>query len=125
MKLHYLSIGFVAIIAIATSLPACGSSPNQSQNLKIINHSMTVQKFSSDAIQGLAVVSGQAQNTGSIVIASATITVEFYDKDGKPLNTSSTVFENLQPNTPWNFGVQFMGPDAWKASTYKISAGSK
>jgi hypothetical protein len=125
MKHYCLSTVLMIMMVMAIALPAWDCSANQSQNLNIISHSMTVQKFSSDAVQGLAVVSGQAQNTGTTIISSATITVEFYDKDAKPLNTSSTVFENLQPNSIWNFSIQYIGPDSWKASTYKLSTGTK
>ena len=105
-------------------LPACSNSSDQS-NLKIIDHKMTVQKFQGEAVQGLAVVSGQAQNMGTKPISAASITVEFYDKDMKLLNTASTVFENLQPNATWSFSAQFMGPDAWKVSQYKVINSTK
>jgi hypothetical protein len=86
---------------------------------------MTVQTFQGEKVQGLAVVSGEAQNSRTEVIPGAMVTVDFYDKDMKLLNTSSTVFENLQPGASWYFSVQFEGPDAWKVSHYKINGNVK
>ena len=124
-KFNSWTLTTILMISIAVALPVCGCSPDSSSGLKIIDHSMTVQKFSSDTVQGLAVVSGQAQNISSTNIILATVTVEFYDKDMKLLNTSSATFENLQVGAAWHFGVQFMGPDAWKVANYKISTSAK
>ena len=116
----------ISIISVAVfiTVPIVGCSSEQS-NLKIIDHKITVQNFGGDTVQGLAVVSGQAQNTGTTTIPMASITVEFYDKDSKFLNSASTIFENLKPNATWYFSAQFAGPDAWKTSTYKVINSTK
>jgi hypothetical protein len=115
---------FIILIVLILSclLPAAGCSQNQ---LKIIDHKITVHKFAGDTVHGLAVVSGQAQNSGIEDISLASITVEFYDKDSKFLSSAQTTFENLKPNATWFFSAQFDGPDAWKASTYKVINSTK
>jgi hypothetical protein len=119
----FLILSVLLILVFSITSASCNQSG--SNEIKIVQYTMTVQKFSSNPNQSLAVVSGQAQNISDKIIPASVVTVEFYDKDMKLLNTSSAVYENLQPGSTWSFGVQFMGPDAWKTSKYKISADIK
>ena len=71
---------------------------------------------------GLAAsVTGKARNISSSTINFASISVNFYDKDGKVLNTSSAEAQNLEAGEIWNFSVQCSGPDMWKIAKYDMT----
>jgi hypothetical protein len=110
---------FVALL-LAAVLPACSPSAPPSSGLEI-NHSMTVQNFSG-GLSSVAIVSGSAVNNGDKPIQSLTISVIFYDKDGKVMDQGSAVTGNMAPGAMWNFSVQSKGTDAWKIITYKLTS---
>jgi flagellar basal body-associated protein FliL len=119
------------IIAIALILPllvgsvGCANQGEFSGQLKILSQSMTVHEFSGAGPQSAAVVSGRAQNISQVAMNYATIAVNFYDKNKNLIATASAVKQNLQPGETWDFSVQTVGPDAWKAISYDIAASMK
>ena len=97
----------------------------EGKDLQILSHDLNVHEFSGGTVQSTAVVSGSVKNTGSSDIGFASIIVNFYDKDGKLIDTSSASRENLGAGKVWNFSVQSTGPDAWKIVDYDIGTSSK
>jgi hypothetical protein len=116
MKYKFIIATFILSLLIAAY--ACGS---QGGGLKILSQDMTVREFSGGSSQSMAVVHGRAQNVKSAIIDSATINVNFYDKDKKIIATGSAVKQNLQPGEAWDFSIQTVGPDAWKIVNYDIA----
>jgi hypothetical protein len=116
----------IALALILSLLIAYFSCANQGgSGLKILSQSMTVNEFSGGAPQSVAVVHGRAQNVKNVSINYTTISVNFYDKDKRLIATGSAVKQNLQPGEVWDFGVQTVGPDAWKIVSYDITASTK
>ena len=97
---------------------------SQDKALQILSHSMTVHKFSGDVLQSTATVKGKAENISSFTLSSASIAVKFYDTDGKLIDNSSAITQNLGAGGIWDFTVQSSGPDAWKIVNYDITASS-
>jgi hypothetical protein len=93
----------------------------QGDSLKILSQDITVREFSGSSPQSMAVVHGRAQNVKDVSIDSATINVNFYDKDKRTIATGSAIKQNLQPGEVWDFSIQTVGPDAWKIISYDIS----
>jgi hypothetical protein len=118
---------------IAISLPllllagllGCAGQGGLSDQLIILSQNMTVHEFSGGGPQSVAVVYGRAQNVSQDVLNSATISVNFYDKDKKLIATGSTAKQDLQPGEAWDFSVETMSSDAWKIISYDISGSAK
>jgi len=101
-------------------LAACSPAENVSSgSLQILSHKMS-SFAASTGRQSTAAVSGRAQNTGDVTITSATISVEFFDEQGKPLQAGSTTRQNLAPGEIWEFAVETSGADAWKIMKYTV-----
>lgn len=117
------------MIAIALILPllmgVIGCAGKGGNGLKILSQSLTVQELSGGTPQSVAVVYGRAQNVSHDAMNSATIAVNFYDKNKKLIATGSAIKQNLQPGEEWDFSIQTVGPDAWKITSYDISASAK
>ena len=126
-------IGIVLVALILVSgvcLAGCSGIQTQDsglggEELQILNHSLNVHEFSGGTVQSTAVVRGSVRNVGSSDIDFASIVVNFYDKDGKLIDTSSASRENLGAGKVWDFSVQSTGPDAWKIVDYDIKASAK
>jgi hypothetical protein len=113
------------VLLVLLGLSAYFGCDNQGgAGLKIINQNLTVHEFSGGP-QSIAVVYGRAQNIKTVNIDSATISVNFYDKDKRLIATASSEKENLKPGESWDFSVQTVGPDAWKIVSYDISISIK
>ena len=124
----------IVAVALMLVLPLCliGCAETQTndgnlpgEELQILSHSMTVHQFTGGMPQSTAVVRGRAQNVGSSTINFASIVVNYYDKNGNLLDTSSAIRQSLAPGEIWDFNVQFAGSDAWKSVTYGIAASTK
>jgi hypothetical protein len=107
----------ILILSVLIAGYGCGS---QGGGLKILSQDMTVREFSGSSPQSMAVIHGRAQNIKDVIINSATINVNFYDKDKEIIDTGSAVKQNLQPGETWDFSIQTVGPDAWKIVSYDI-----
>lgn len=118
MALRFMA-SIALILAVCVSI-SCARTPVQTQQIEIINHTMTVQKFGT-APSSVAIVSGMARNNSSQIIEKATITAIFYDDKNGIIATASATIDNLSPATIWNFNIQTTGPDAWKIVNYKLS----
>ena len=126
-------IGIVLVALVLVSgvcLAGCTGMQTQDsglegEELQILNHSLNVHEFSGGTVQSTAVVSGRVKNAGSSDIDFASIIVDFYDKDGKLIDTSSASRENLEAGRVWDFSVQSTGPDAWKIVDYDIRSSAK
>lgn len=124
----------IVAVALMLVLPLCliGCAETQTndgnlpgEELQILSHSMTVHQFTGGMPQSTAVVRGRAQNVGNSTINFASIVVNYYDKNGNLLDTSSAIRQSLAPGEIWDFNVQFAGSDAWKSVTYGIAASTK
>ena len=117
------TITFLLILAIASSLnySGCTKTDTPVPQLKILNHTMNVNKFTDDIPNSNVTVSGAAQNVGNITIKVATVAVNFFDSTGKLVHQSSAVKDNLAPGETWYFAVFSKGPDIWKISNYDLS----
>jgi len=113
------------ILPLLAGSVGCAKQGELSGQLKILSQSMTVHEFSGGGPQSTAVVRGRAQNVSSVTISSATIAVNFYDKNKNLVATASAVKQNLQPSEVWDFNVKTVGPDAWKIISYDIAASMK
>jgi len=126
-------IGSVLVASILVSgvcLTGCAGMQAQDSGLEggelqILSHSLNVHEFSGGTVQSTAVVSGSVKNVGSSDIDFASIIVDFYDKDGKLIDTSPASRENLEAGRVWDFSVQSTGPDAWKIVDYDIRSSAK
>ena len=115
------SKAIVSGLLVIFLLSICFGCGNQaSAGLKIVSQNLTVHEFSGGP-QSIAVVYGRAQNIKTVNINSATISVNFYDKDKHLVATTSSGKENLKPGEFWDFSIQTVGPDAWKIISYDIS----
>jgi len=119
MKRYIVSIALLFCLVIASVSCASGGG------LKILDQNLTVHEFSGGGPQSVAIVHGRAQNVTNTDINSATISVNFYDKDKKLIATGSAVKQNLRPNDTWEFSVQTIGPDAWKVISYDLAVHTK
>ena len=109
---------------IIVNLTGCAETriaDKANSGLHILSHEITIHKFGGEVVQATATVYGKAQNSTNHTFNLASIEVNFYDADGKLLDKSSTVKENLRPGEIWNFSVQSSGPDIWKAVDYDIA----
>jgi hypothetical protein len=89
--------------------------PNNSiNNLKILNLEMTKPLFSN------WIVKGQVENLGSLEIIHSIININFFDKYGNYLNSSSIKLNNLQPQGIREFEVKYQGDKA--PNSYKIES---
>ena len=70
-------------------------------NVKILNNQ--VVKRSSDSYA----ISGQAQNSGQYKLRYVSITVNFYDKQGRLLYSSFDAKSYVGPDEIWNFEVPY------------------
>lgn len=113
----------VIICLIATSLicPAACVGEKADNEIQIIEHTLSTHEFGGDVLQSIAAVDGKAKNTSNLTLSSASIIVNFYDKDNNLLQTASTMKQNLVPDEIWHFSIKFTGPDAWKTVHYDIS----
>ena len=83
-------------------------------DIKILNNHMFAESETS-------VVIGQAQNTGHYHIKYASITVNFYDKNGKLLYSSFDAKSYIAPGEIWNFKVPYR--KSGTPSSYKVEVG--
>ena len=121
-------IGIVAVVLILASsvcLVGCAETRTQSEEIKILSHSMTTHQFTGSMPESTAVVRGRAKNISNHIINPALIAVSFYDADGNLIDTSSAIRRNLGPCELWDFTVQSAGPDAWKSVSYDIAASTE
>jgi hypothetical protein len=121
MKWRIVAAALIPALLIVSL--SCGSESGN--GLKILSQNMTVREFSGSSPQSMAVVHGRAQNVKNVIINSATISVNFYDKDKMIIATGSAVKQNLQPGEAWDFSIQTVGPDAWKIISYDIAASTE
>jgi len=117
----------VAALVLGICLVGCAGTQTQGGNLpgeelQILSHSMTTHQFTGGMPESTAVVKGRARNVSNSTIASASITVNYYDKNGNLIDTSSAIMQNLGPGEIWDFNVQSAGTDAWKSVSYDIAA---
>jgi len=115
--MKYKVIILTLILSLFVAAYGCA---DQRDGLEILSQDMTVREFSGSSPQSMALVHGRAQNLKDISIDSATININFYDKDKRIIATGSAVKKNLQPGEAWDFSIQTVGPDAWKIVSYDI-----
>jgi hypothetical protein len=122
-----LRITILILTAIAAiSLLSCAEKEVEKEpEIQIIDHNLSMHSFTGDVLKSIATVSGRAKNNSNAIIGTASITVNFYDKDSNRLNTSSTEKQNLDSGELWVFNIQFNSPDAWKAVRYDITANAR
>jgi len=113
----------IIICLIATSLICLSACVGEKagNEIQIIEHTLSIHEFRGDVLQSIASVDGKAKNTSILTLSSASIIVNFYDKDNNFLQTASTMKQNLVPGEIWHFNIKFTGPDAWKTVHYDIS----
>lgn len=70
-------------------------------NVKILNNQMV--KKGSDSYM----ICGQAQNTGQYKLRYVSITVNFYDKQGRLLYSTFDAKSYVDPDEMWNFEVPY------------------
>jgi hypothetical protein len=118
-----LAIRVTIICLIATSLiclAACAGE-KAGNEIQIIEHKLSIHEFGGDVLQSIAAIDGKAKNTSNLTLSSASIIVNFYDKDSNLLHTASTMKQNLATGEIWHFNIKFTDPDAWKTVHYDIS----
>jgi len=121
-------VGVVAAaLILAVCVVGCAGAQTEGGNLpgeelQILSHSMTTHQFTGGMPESTAVVKGRARNVSNSTIAFASIAVNFYDKNGNLIDTSSAITQNLGPGEIWDFNVQSAGPNAWKSVSYDIAA---
>ena len=93
--------------------------------LQVIQHSIVVSEYTTDAAQSVAVVKGVATNTGAWPLEDCGVSVTFYDFEGNKLDVSSSSCRRLEPGENWNFNVELKGQEAWKVGKYSLSTFSK
>jgi hypothetical protein len=122
-----LRITILILIAIAViSLLSCAEKKVEKETeIQIIDHNLSMHNFTGDVLKSIATVNGRAKNISNTTIGTASITVNFYDKDGNRLNTTSTEKQNLGSGELWIFNVQFNSSDAWKTVRYDIAANAR
>ena len=125
MKASYILVILFLIPVMVTGVIGCTRPQASTSELKILSHHLTNHEFAGSMPQSTATVIGRAQNVGTTVINYAQIAVNYYDKDGILLATSSAVRQNLDPGEIWDYAVLFQGPDAWKSVRYEIAASTK
>jgi len=123
MKQRLISIAL--LLFLLSGLFSCAGPGGLSGQLKILDQSLTVHEFPGDTPQSVAIVYGRAQNVSRDVMSSASIAVNFYDKNKQLMATASATKQNLQPGEIWDFSVQTVGPDAWKIMTYDIAVSAQ
>ena len=129
MRTTFTFIVSISILIFLTCLVGCSTSESSNnppeENLQIFDDNLMVHKFGGDVLQSTASVTGKARNIGSSTINFASISVSFYDKDGKLVNVSTAEAQNLEVGETWNFNVQCSGPDMWKIVNYDITVSTK
>lgn len=124
-----LATKFIAVflaIAFSTFFVACAEKQaNNEPQIQIIEHNLSMHKFGGDVLQSQASVTGKAKNIGNSTISSASISANFFDKDGNLLHTSSAKTQNLKAGEIWLFDVRFNSPDAWKTIRYDIAVNTQ
>jgi hypothetical protein len=120
--MKYKVIIATLILSLLVAAYGCAS---RADGLKILSQDMTVREFSGSSPQSMAVVHGKAQNSKNVSIDSATVNVNFYDKDKRIIATGSAVKQNLEPGEAWDFSIQTVGPDAWKIVSYDITVSTE
>ena len=108
-----------------TGIAGCIRPQESNGELKILSHHLTNHGFTGSMPQSTATVTGRAQNVGTTAINYAQIAVNYYDKNGTLLATSSAVRQNIGPGEIWDYTVLLQGPDAWKSVKYDIAASTK
>ena len=123
-----ITVSFLLLIFL-TCLVGCSTSESSNsppgESLQIFDDNLMVHKFGGDVLQSTASVTGKARNVGSSTINFASISVNFYDKDGKLINISTAEAQNLEVGETWNFNIQCSGPDMWKIVKYDITVSTK
>lgn len=115
----------LAILAIMCLFACAEKNAGKEPQIQIIDHNLSIHKFGGDVLQSIATIDGRANNISNFTISSASIVVNFYDKDGNLLHTASTIKQNLAAGEIWQFNISFTSPDAWKSVRYDISVSTK
>jgi hypothetical protein len=93
--------------------------------LQVTEHNISIDEFTGDMTQSLAVVSGGARNTGNWNIRDSKVSVSFYDYKGNVLGVISDGKPLLGPGETWNFRVELKGKSAWNVARYTITTSNK
>ena len=125
MKASYILVMLFLITMMVITIVGCTRPKSSTSELKILSHHLTNHGFAGSMPQSTATVTGRAQNSGTTVINYAQIAVNYYDKNGILLATSSAVRRDLNPGEIWDYTILFQGPDAWKSVRYEIAASAK
>ena len=124
-----LALKFIAVflaISFSTFFVACAEKQVDNEpQIQILEHNLSMLEFSGDVLKSLASINGKAKNIGNSTISSASIVVNFFDKDGNLLHTSSAKTQDLKAGEIWLFDVRFNSPDAWKTVRYDIAVNTQ
>lgn len=112
---------FLILVIFSFSSCTMNTEVATSQQIRIVEHNLSIHKFGGDVLQSLATVEGKAENISKNMINRVSITVFFYDKNNNLLQTASTMKESWPSGEIWSFTVKFNSPDAWKTTRYTIS----
>lgn len=93
--------------------------------LRILERSITVQEFTADPEQSSATVKGIARNEGGWPIQECTISVSFFDYQGKNVGTHTELRQWLEAGETWDFSATLKGKDAWQVARYTLSTACK
>jgi len=124
MKTFFVLVSLFLILMIP-GVAGCVQQQASTGELKVLTHRLTNHGFAGSMPQSTATVTGRAQNVGTVAINYAQIAVNYYDKNGAFLATSSAIRQNLVPGEIWDFTILFQGPDAWKSVKYDIAASTR
>ena len=117
LKYQASLLGLVLLAGIAGCTAGAG--------LQVIQHSIVVSEYATDAAQSVALVKGVATNTGAWPLEDCGVSVTFYDFEGNRLDVCSSSCRRLEPGENWNFNVELKGQEAWKVGRYSLSTFSK
>lgn len=91
-------------------------------SIQILDQNITVQEFTADAEQSVAVVKGVARNAGGWPVEICTISVSFFDYGGNKLGEYTDSKQRLEAGETWDFRVEMRGKDSWKVAYYTLVA---
>ena len=117
LKYRACLLGLVLLASITECTTGTG--------LQVIQRSIVVSEYTTDAEQSVAVVKGVATNTGAWPLEDCGVSVTFYDFEGNKLDICSSSCRRLEPGENWNFSVELKGQEAWQVGKYSISTFSK
>ena len=108
-------------LVLLAGITGCASGAG----LQVIEHSIVVTEYTTDAAQSVAEVKGVATNAGAWPLEDCGVSVVFYDFEGNRLDVCSSSCRRLEPGENWNFDVELKGQEAWKVGRYSLSTFSK